>query len=106
MPGGPAIFWFHRAHRADDVLLRLCCLTLRGLPLGFLLSVLLREVPADHAATDRTNDGVVSRVMSSDSAHDRAFEAAGGVCCACRREGQCRCNQGGSYRTSFHSKIL
>ena len=36
--------------------MRLCCLTLRSL----LLGVLLRKVPADHAATDRTNDSVVS----------------------------------------------
>lgn len=61
MPGGPAILWFHRVHQADDVLLRLCCLTFRGL----LLSVLLRKVPADHATTDRTNDSVVPRVMPS-----------------------------------------
>lgn len=59
MPGGPAIFWFHRVHQADDVLLRLCCLTLGGLLLSLLLRVLLRKVPANHAATDRTNDSVV-----------------------------------------------
>jgi hypothetical protein len=42
--------------------------------------MLLREVPADHAATDRTNDRVVPRVMPGDSAHDRTLEAACGVC--------------------------
>jgi hypothetical protein len=41
-------------HQTDEVLLRLCYLTLRGL----LLGVLFRKVPADHAATDRTNDSV------------------------------------------------
>ena len=102
MPGGPEIFWFHRVHQADDVLLRLCHLTLRGL----LLSVLLRKVPADHATPDRTNDSVVPRVMPSYPAYHRALEAARGVCRACRCEGQRRCNQGDSYRASFHSKVL
>jgi hypothetical protein len=73
MPGGPAIFWFHRVHQADDVLLCMCCLALRGLLLSFLLSVLLRKVPADHAATDRTNDSVMPRVMPSDPAYYRAL---------------------------------
>ena len=101
MTGGPAIHWFHRVHQAD-VLLRLCCQTFRGL----LLSVLLRKVPADHAATYRTNDSVVPRVMPSDPAYHRAFEAARGICRACCCEGQHRCNQGDSYRASFHSKVL
>jgi hypothetical protein len=68
--------------------LRLCCLTLRSL----LLGVLLRKVPADHAATDRTNDSVVPRIVPSDPAYDRALEAAYGVCRACRCEDQRRCN--------------
>ena len=106
MPGGPAILWFHRVHQADDVLLRLRCLTLGGLLLSLLLSVLLRKVPADHATTDRTNDSVVPRVMPSDPAYHRALEAACGVCCACRCEDQRRCNQGDSYRARFHSKVL
>jgi hypothetical protein len=80
VPGEPATFWFHRVHQADDVLLRLCCLTLRGLLLCLLLSVLLRKVPADHATTDRTNDSVVSRVMPSDPADHCALEAARGIC--------------------------
>lgn len=66
MAGGPAIFWLHRVHQADEALLRLCRLTLRGLLLSFLLSVLLRKVPADHTATDRANDSVMPRVMPSD----------------------------------------
>ncbi|BFG77794.1 hypothetical protein PTKU46_58270 [Paraburkholderia terrae] len=98
MPGGLAIFWFHRIHEADDVLLRLCCLTLRGL----LLSELLRKVSADHAATDRTNDSVVPRVVPSDPAYHRAFEAAWGVCRVCRCEDQRRCNQGDSCGASAH----
>jgi hypothetical protein len=106
VPGGLAIFWFHRVHQADDVLLRLCNLTLRGLLLSPLLSVLLRKVPADNAATDRTNDGMVPGVMPSEPAYHRALEAACGVCRACRCEDQRRCNQGDSYRVSFHSKIL
>jgi hypothetical protein len=68
--------------------LRLCCLTLRSL----LLGVLLRKVPADHAATDRTNDSVVPRIVPSVPAYDRALEAACGVCRACRCEDQRRCN--------------
>ena len=67
---------FHRVHQADDVLLRLRCLTLRGL----LLRVLFRKVCADHAATDRSNDSVVPRVMHSEPAYHRALEAACGVC--------------------------
>ena len=102
MPGGPAILWIRRVHQADDVLLRPCCLTFCGL----LLSVLLRKVPADHAATDRTNHSVVPRVMPSDPAYRCALEAACGVCRACRCEDQRRCNQGDSYRASFHSKAL
>jgi hypothetical protein len=106
VPGGPAIFWFHRVHQADDVLLRLCCLTLRGLLLSLLLSVLLRKVPANHAATDCTDNSMVSRVMPSDPAYNCALEAARGICRACCCEGQRRCNEGGSYQASFHSKIL
>ena len=106
MPGEPAILWFHRVHQADDVLLRLCCLTFRGLLLSALLSVLLRKVPADHAATDRTNHSVVPRVMPGDPTYRRALEAACGVCRACRCEDHRRCNQGDSYRASFHSKVL
>jgi len=102
MPGGPAIFWFHRVHQTDDVLLHLCCLTLRGL----LLSVLLRKVPADHAAANRTSHSVVPRVMPGDSTDRRALEAACGVCHACCCEGQRHCNQGDSYRARFHSKVL
>ena len=102
MLGGPAVLWFHRVHQADDVLLRLCCLTLRSL----LLGVLLRKVPADHATTDRTNDSVVPRIVPCDPAYHRTLEAACGVCRACRCEGQRRCNQGDSYRASFHSKVL
>jgi hypothetical protein len=96
------LFWFHRVHQADDVLLRLCCLALRGL----LLRVLFRKVPADHAATDRANYSVVPRVMPSDPAYHRALEAACGVCRARCREGQRRCNQDDSYRANFHLKIL
>ncbi|MGF6841490.1 hypothetical protein QF001_005385 [Paraburkholderia youngii] len=99
-----------RAPQGDDVLLRLCCLTLRGLQLslllGLLLSVLLRKMSADHAATDRTNDGVVPSVMPSDPANHCTLEAACGVCRAYHCEGQRRCNQGDSYRASFHSKVL
>jgi hypothetical protein len=90
----------------DDALLGLCRLKLRGLLLGLLLNVLLCKVPADHAATDRANYSVVPRVMPSDPAYHGALEAACGVCRACRCEGQHRCNQGDSYRASFHSKIL
>lgn len=72
---------------------------------GLLLSVLLRKVPADHAATDRTNDSVVPRIVPSDPAYHRALEAACGMCSACCGEGQRRCNQGDSYWTSFHSKL-
>jgi hypothetical protein len=100
------ILWFHLAHQGDDVLLRLCCLTLRGLLLSLLLSVLLRKVPANHAATDCTDNSMVSRIMPSDPTYYRSLEAARGVCRACCREGQRRCNQGNSYRTSFHSKVL
>ncbi len=81
-----AIFWFHRIHQADDVLLRLCYLTLRGL----LLGVLLRKVPADHAAIDRNSDSVVPRVMPSDPIYHRALEAA--------------CNQGDSYQATIPSQ--
>jgi hypothetical protein len=102
MPGGRAIFWFHRVHRADGVLLRLCCLTLSGL----LLSVLLRQVSADHAATDRTNDRMVSSIVTGHTANDRAFEAASSVCRSDCCQGQRRCNQGYFYRASFHSKVL
>ncbi len=70
-------FRFHRVHQVDDGLLRLYCLALRG----SLLSVLLRKVPADHAATDR----VVPRVMPSDPAYHSALEAACGV----RRSHRC-----------------
>jgi hypothetical protein len=83
---------------------------LRGLLLcllrGLLLSVLLRNVPADHAATDCTNDSVVPGVMPGDSAYHRALKAACGVCRACRSEAQHRSNHGDSYRTSLHSKVL
>jgi hypothetical protein len=78
--------------------LRRCCLTLRCLPLSLLLglplSVLLRKMPADHAATDRANYRVVPRIVTGHSADDRALETACGVCLACRREGRRRCNQG------------
>jgi hypothetical protein len=44
--------------------LRLCCLTVCGLLLSLLLSllssVLLGEVPADHATPDCTDDGMVA----------------------------------------------
>ncbi|BCF95983.1 hypothetical protein PPGU19_005520 [Paraburkholderia sp. PGU19] len=71
--------------------MRLCCrVALHGLLLSLLLRVLLREVPADHAATDRTNDSVVPRVVPSDPAYHRAFEAACGVrrsdCCQGQRD--------------------
>jgi hypothetical protein len=102
VPSGPASVWFHRVHKADDVLLRLCCLTFRSV----LLSVLLRDVPANHAAADGTNHSVVPRVMPGDPTYHRAFEAACGVCRACRCEDQRRCNQGDSYRPSIHSKVL
>lgn len=91
-----------RLRQAEDVLLRLCCLTFRGL----LLSVLLRKVLADYAAADRTNHSVVPRVMPGDPTYHRALEAASSVCRACRREDQRRCNQGDSYRASFHSEVL
>ncbi|CAD6554068.1 hypothetical protein LMG28727_05639 [Paraburkholderia kirstenboschensis] len=103
---GRALSGFARAHEADDVLLRLGGVTLRGLLLGLLLGVLFGEVPANHAAADRADDRMVSRVMPSDAAHYRTLEAARGVCRACRREDQRGCNEGDSYRASFHSKIL
>ncbi|MGF6940035.1 hypothetical protein OKW41_009197 [Paraburkholderia sp. UCT70] len=79
---------------------------LGSLLLSLLLSVLLRKVLADHAATDCTNDSVVPGVMPGDSAYHRALDATYGVCRACCREDQRRCNEGGSYRASFHSKVL
>jgi len=86
---------------------RLCLLTLRRLLLclllGSLLSALLRKVPADYAPTDRTNDSVVPRVMSGDSAYHRSLEAACGICSAYSGEGERRCNPGDSYRASYHS---
>jgi hypothetical protein len=106
VPGGPAIFWFHRVRQADDVLLRLYCLTLGSLLLSLLLSVLIRNVPTDHAAADCANYSVVPRVMPSNPAYHRALEATCSVCRACCREDQRRCNQGDSYRASFHSKVL
>lgn len=57
------------------VLLRPCCLTLVGL----LLSMLLREVPADHAATERPDYRVVPSIVTGHSAHDRIPGAACGV---------------------------
>lgn len=50
-------------------------LALRGLFFG----VFFREMTPDHAAADRTHDGVMARVMSGHAAHDRAFDTAGGV---------------------------
>jgi hypothetical protein len=90
------------------VLLDLCCLMLRRsqlcLLLGLLLRVLLRKVPADHAATDRANDGVVPRIVPSDPAYHGTLEAACGVCRARRSKSQGCCNQGDFYLASFHCK--
>jgi hypothetical protein len=85
-----------------DALLSLRCLVLSSV----LLGVLLRHVSSHHAATDRSDDGVVSRVMPGDPAYDRAFEAAGGVCrsycCQCKRHSR----QGNFRWAIFHSKVL
>lgn len=52
---------------------------------GLLLRTLFRNVMSHDAAADRSNDRVVACIMSGYSAHDRAFQAAGGVCCSrCR----------------------
>ena len=93
--------------RSRDILLRLCGLTLSGLVLcGLLLSALFGEVSAHHAAADRADNSMVPRVMPGDAAHYRTLDAACGVRRACRSEDQRGCNQGDSYRASFHSKIL
>ncbi|BCZ81907.1 hypothetical protein PTKU64_55820 [Paraburkholderia terrae] len=62
--------------------MRRCCLTLRGLLLSFLLRVLLRKVPADHAPANRPDDRVVPSIVTGHSADHRALEAACGVRCA------------------------
>ncbi|CAG9233092.1 hypothetical protein BCAR13_70048 [Paraburkholderia caribensis] len=59
--------------------MRLCCLTLRGLLLGLLLRVLLRNVSSDHAAANCPDDRVMSSIVTGNSTDDRAFEAACGV---------------------------
>ena len=87
-----------------------CFLTLRGLLLclllGLLLSVLLRKVSAGHAATDRTNDGMVPRIMTSDAADHRALYTARGVGRAYRCQGQRRCYQNRSSYANSHLEIL
>jgi hypothetical protein len=42
------------------LLLRLCCLTVSGLLLSLLMSVLFGEVPADRATPDCTDDGMAA----------------------------------------------
>lgn len=73
---------------------------------GLLLGALFGEVSAHHAAADRADDSMVPRVMPGDAAHYRTLEAARGVRRTCRPEDQRGCDEGDSYRASFHSKIL
>ena len=52
----------------------------RRLPLGsFLLRVLLRKVTSHEATAYRADDRVMSRVVTGDTADDRALEATGSV---------------------------
>ncbi|WP_408482992.1 hypothetical protein, partial [Paraburkholderia graminis] len=73
---------------------------------SLLLSVLLREVPTDHAAPDRTDHSMVASVVSGDPADDSTFQASCSVRRACHCEGKRRCNQAGSYQARVHSNTL
>ncbi len=53
---------------------------------GPFLRMLRGNVMSDDAAADCTHDCVVARVVSGDTAHDCAFQAAGRICCSgCRQ---------------------
>lgn len=57
-------------------------LTLRG-P---FLRMLRGNVMSDDAAADCTHDRMMARIVAGDTAHDGAFQAAGGICCSgCRQ---------------------
>jgi hypothetical protein len=68
-----------RSKPTTFVLLRPCCLTLVGLLLSFLLRLLLRKVPSDHASANRPDYRVVPSIVTGHSAHDRILGAACGV---------------------------
>jgi hypothetical protein len=78
----------------------LCRLALRSL----LLSMFLCEVVSHDATANGADHGMVSGIVASHPADDRAFQAAGGVCRSGCCEHQCRgceckCVQ------SFHSEL-
>jgi hypothetical protein len=58
-------------------LLRLYLLMHGRLLLGLLLRVLFGKVPADEATANGSNHGVMSGVMTGDTADDRALDATG-----------------------------
>ena len=73
---------------------------------GPFLCVGLRNVMSDDAAAYRARDCVVTRIVSRDTADDRALQAAGGVRAADRRGGQCGGGREQFDTVGFHAITL
>ncbi|MGF7129539.1 hypothetical protein P3T40_001006 [Paraburkholderia sp. EB58] len=83
-------------------LLRLYLLMHGRLLLGLLLRVLFGKVPADEATANGSNHGVMSGVMTGDTADDRALDATGRVGGSDRGERQRGAQEDKPDATCFH----
>jgi hypothetical protein len=83
-------------------LMRLYRLVQSRLLLGLLLRVLFGKVPADEATANGSNHGVMSGVMTGDTADDRALDATGRVGGSDRGERQRGAQEDKPDATCFH----